>query len=109
MSELLALLGGADPCGALRLMLRYKVLIIDGIGIDESRIRFLEQQLAFERDVDAEDAVRRFFFLIDTPLLQNSKRVVKNLINRLSLSTAIGNRLLSLWDHYAMTKNSKII
>ena len=105
-SELFALLGSADPIGALRLMSRYNVLIINGLVIEDYNLSSLERMISFEREISEEDAVRRFFLLIDTSHPRETRQIIKDIIKRLALSTVVGERLLSMRDYYALVSNA---
>ena len=105
-SELFALLGSLDPSGALRLMSRYNILTIDGLVIEDYNLNLLERMISFEREISAEDVVRRFFLLIDTSDLRATRQIIKDIIKRLALPTAIGRRLLFMCDYYALVSNA---
>ena len=64
LSELLLLLGGEDPCGALRLMGRWGVCAVAGWRFSEGVLSALERMVSFERELDCEDASRRLLFLV---------------------------------------------
>lgn len=108
-SELFALLGSADPSGALRLMNHYNVLTINGLITEDYKLGLLERMISFERKISEEDTVRRFFLLIDTYQPRATKQTIKGIIKRLALPTAIGKRLLAMCDYYVLAANANAV
>ncbi len=104
-SELLLLLGGEDPCGALRLMESWGVCAVAGWRFSERVLSALERMIAFEREMNCEDASRRLLFLValsegeeeqEGGAKENEKKLKKKLTNRLIFATMLRKRFASL-------------
>ncbi len=111
-SELLLLLGGEDPCGALRLMSRWGVCAVEGWRFSEDVLEALERMLSFERELGCEDASRRLLFLVafgqgqegeeegEGEEKENEKemreKLQKKLTKRLVFATILRKRFVSL-------------
>ena len=95
-SELLLLLGGEDPCGALRLMESWGVCAVAGWRFSEEVLSALERMIAFEREMNCEDASRRLLFLVALGEEEGEGKLKKKLTDRLIFATLLRKRLVSL-------------
>ena len=93
-SELLLLLGGEDPCGALRLMGDWRIGAVEGWLFSEQVLGILERMIAFEQNLGCEDAFRRLLLLV--ALAGGGEDFRKKLTDRLVFATALRKRLVSL-------------
>ena len=103
-SELLLLLGGDDPCGALRLMRQWGVCAVEGWLFSEWVLSALERLVAFERELGCEDASRRLLFLMSFGAGgqgkgedASEKELRKKLTDRLIFATILRKRFVALY------------
>ncbi len=94
-SELLLLLGGEDPCGALRLMGRWGICAVEGWHFSERVLSALERMVSFEREMGCEDAFRRLLFLVAFGG-REGEDFRKKLTDRLIFATLLRRRFASL-------------